>query len=524
MTNFEFVISDGAPKRPSAAVRSHAVKSGLQRKKCQPAEIESGSRDSQLTIRQKGTLKGRFRITETPAKTKKTAKTTIPEKPAQVKETKEPPVEETIKLQSTTNDVDGTALEFLGPEDSTVNQSVLAAQWELINSPTVSSPSQGWGDPFNAFTVPQNSDVDKLMKFFIARFELQVAISHVQKQWWGFAVSDPLVMHTTLGLAAATWSMFIANPNSVVNEGAKQKWLAIRGIQERLGQSENSMALVGAIANLANIEGVEGDFNVARVHLNGLDLLMKARGGYSAFRSNVDVARAITWSDLQAAAGLDQRPLFPLIIPLDSVCLPARVLSAADSPSLSHLKTFEGSSGASIVRFNFSLLRQADYALKSKSISADDLRVLINAVDFQLANSLAESILTERGRVILTAARAFLFIVIRETRPLCTVPKLIVRRLAQQLRNSIHRLSTRQDCWHGLLWCLTLGTASSYETGENWDFFSSSLSKTLQIMNVQDSMELEAITRRFLWDQKFPGSFIDTYGPNLFCTTIDLQD
>ena len=61
-------------------------------------------------------------------------------------------------------------------------------------------------------------------------------------------------MHTTLGLAAATWSMFLSKPSTVVDEGAKQKWLAIRGIQERLGQSENSMALVGAIANLANME------------------------------------------------------------------------------------------------------------------------------------------------------------------------------------------------------------------------------------------------------------------------------
>ena len=229
-------------------------------------------------------------------------------------------------------------------------------------------------------------------------------------------------------------------------------------------------------------------------------------------------------SDLQAAAGLDQKPLFPLILPLDSISLPACVLSAAERPSLSHLKAFEGTSGASIVRYNFSMLRQADYALKSKAISLDDLRILINAVDFQLANSLAEEVLTDRGRIILTAARAFLFVVIRETRPICTVPKLIFRRLAAQLRNSIDRLSARQDCWYGLLWCLTLGAASAYESGENWDFFSSSLSRTLQMMNIQNTMELEVITRRFLWDQKLPGNFLDIHGPNLFSTTIESQD
>jgi hypothetical protein len=62
-------------------------------------------------------------------------------------------------------------------------------------------------------------------------------------------------MHSTLGLAAAMWSS--AQPNSpfiVVKEGYRQKGLAIQGVQERLNQGDNSIALVGAIANLANME------------------------------------------------------------------------------------------------------------------------------------------------------------------------------------------------------------------------------------------------------------------------------
>ena len=66
MTQFEFVVSGGKPERVTAAVRSHAVKSGLQRRttKDKPA----GSQHSEDTISQKLSLKGRFRISEGPKK------------------------------------------------------------------------------------------------------------------------------------------------------------------------------------------------------------------------------------------------------------------------------------------------------------------------------------------------------------------------------------------------------------------------------------------------------------------------
>jgi hypothetical protein len=63
MTDFEFVVSNGAPTRATAAVRSHAVKRGLQRKQSSKEGFMEG-KESQLTIRQKSTLTGRFRVAE----------------------------------------------------------------------------------------------------------------------------------------------------------------------------------------------------------------------------------------------------------------------------------------------------------------------------------------------------------------------------------------------------------------------------------------------------------------------------
>ena len=168
MKTFEFVVSNGAPERPSASVRSHAVKSGLQRKN--KAAIPSGPKDAQLTIRQKNNLKGRFRLTDKASTAKTSAEPSKNEEP-----TEEPQAARVSTAQETKPDrstATGCIVDYLSRQDNsallkalvqdgeTPSQSYLCGRWELTQS-----PSQGRGDPFNTLTVHQNSDVDRLMKF-----------------------------------------------------------------------------------------------------------------------------------------------------------------------------------------------------------------------------------------------------------------------------------------------------------------------------------------------------------------------
>ncbi|KAF7542505.1 hypothetical protein G7Z17_g11513 [Cylindrodendrum hubeiense] len=324
-------------------------------------------------------------------------------------------------------------------------------------------------------------------------------------------------MHSTLSLAAATWSILVPSAKRIVHEGYRQKGLALRGVQEGLSKGNNVMALVGVIANLANTEGVEGNFAVARLHLQGLDMFVKAwAGGYNEIRSNVNVARAMNWSDIQAANGLGMRPLLPIVMPLDLVLLPLNVLTAAEQPSLSHLKVFERNSDDATVRFCFSLVRQGQYALESDEVPPHDFRIMINAVDHFLADAIGGDTLSDLGRILVTAAHVAYYAIVRGVPPPGLLPRIIVRRLRKQLDAKIHILSSRPEFQHGLIWCLVIGSAAAYETGENWDVFSTELSRTLQAANINGPFELAAILRHFIWHQKFPGVFLDAYGSSLF--------
>ncbi|KAK7430842.1 hypothetical protein QQZ08_002631 [Neonectria magnoliae] len=305
-------------------------------------------------------------------------------------------------------------------------------------------------------------------------------------------------MHATLGLAAATWSTLVPSPKQIAHEGYKQKGLALREVQERLTRGNHSLALVGAIANLASTEGVEGAFTVARVHLTGLDLLVKTwAGGYDALKSNINVTRVVNWSDIQAANGLGVRPLIPIIMPLDSITLPLSVLDAAEQPSLSHLKVFEKEPENSTVRSCFSLVRQGQYSVRNKEVSRHDFGIMINAIDHFLADTLGGDNISSLGQILLTAAHIAYYTIVRGVPLTGLLPRIMAQRLRKQLDTGIPILSC-PEFQHGLIWSPLIGSAAAYETGEDWDVFSANLSAAVQARSICGDLELEAISRRFI--------------------------
>lgn len=221
-------------------------------------------------------------------------------------------------------------------------------------------------------------------------------------------------------------------------------------------------------------------------------------------------------ADLLVAAASGTRPLIPLIHSLDTLNLPASLVDAAEQPSLSHLSSFEPTPESTEVTFAFSVLRQAHNALESKQLAQVGLRNLINAADYHVSTSIADLNHSDPSRILLMAAQAFLYIPVRETYAACFVPRLIVGRLRLELQDHLDELISRRDYWHGLLWCIAVGSAASFASGENWEFFSMKLRDVCQMLDIRDKEELETILKQFLWDEVFIGGFLDKYEHSLF--------
>lgn len=207
-------------------------------------------------------------------------------------------------------------------------------------------------------------------------------------------------------------------------------------------------------------------------------------------------------------------------MPLDSIALPLSVLTAAEQPSVLHLKSFEKNDDDATVRFSFSLVRQAVFAADHPEVPGDDFRVLINATDHFLSATAAGTEVSDLGRVFVSAAHIVYYAVVRQVPLKALVPRCIVKRLRTQLEAYLDSLSRDPTCQLGLLWVLLVGAAATYETGEDFDFFSSNLLMMLLRLNVRDPVELETIARRFMLPPKFPGGFLRRYGPAFFAPTL----
>jgi hypothetical protein len=131
----------------------------------------------------------------------------------------------------------------------------------------------------------------------LTRFNLNVSTVDVQRPWFGFAMEHDAVMHTTLALAAAYWTSCTPVPDrEIQREGYSQKGAAIKRITAALeGEAPTTNPVVGSVANLVNVEAMDGHLDTAEVHLQGLKRLVEARGGALSFKRDFHVARAINW-------------------------------------------------------------------------------------------------------------------------------------------------------------------------------------------------------------------------------------
>lgn len=141
---------------------------------------------------------------------------------------------------------------------------------------------------------------------------------------------------------------------------------------------------------------------------------------------------------------------------------------------------------------------------------------MINAIDHYLADALGGDNISSLGQVLLTAAHIAYYTIVRGVPPAGLLSRIMAQRLRKQLDAGMPILSSCPEFQNGLIWCLLIGSATAYETGEDWDVFSTKLSAAVQAGNIRGPLELETISRGFIWHHQFPGVFLEKHGPTLF--------
>lgn len=146
MPKYEFVIQNDISSRPSAALRSHAVKNGLRRKTLDSEENES--RDSEHAKQQQHNLRSRFRVSGTVKRKNRNRHASQHITPL------------------TTPSVHTTNTQICSVKDARGSRKV--AEYIVTFTPTsvlIKAPSQTAVDPFGTIYLKRTRDMNNLIKY-----------------------------------------------------------------------------------------------------------------------------------------------------------------------------------------------------------------------------------------------------------------------------------------------------------------------------------------------------------------------
>lgn len=256
------------------------------------------------------------------------------------------------------NDASSDSYELL---DGTPFESALSRQTSLSMSPLTSpitSPVSLLGaasyDPFESLPAKiahqSTRFVDYCAYAVSALLELKFECRHKVKHYqtknyrilvrgaaigvkiFAFAMSDPIVFHGALLLTAEHMKVVGDESPDLDSALLHHKVEVIRLVNERLGnpQMAASDGTVGGIACLAILESLHGAYQVADMHLNGLEQLMKIRGGWKNSDNEQVLQALIMLSDVLSASALQSTSRFSV----DNEDLSQ--VDVPDSPSLGH--------------------------------------------------------------------------------------------------------------------------------------------------------------------------------------------
>ncbi|KAL7940226.1 hypothetical protein V8C42DRAFT_259626 [Trichoderma barbatum] len=406
----------------------------------------------------------------------------------------------------------------IGDHETTNIQSVQRTSVASMRLPAyrIESLCAGSVDPFDSLPIHTNPEVDHLIRYFLTKFDLNLATLDRRRSWFPYAMQSAPMMHSTLAMTAVLWrAEFPALESSIRLEGMRQKGEAMREIRAWLTRAysvgnDDKSTLMSSMATLVIVEVYDNDFGAAETHLQGVHDLYSSVGGHVSFKSEFILCKSINVADILVAAASGRQLLFPLLHG-DQPSLPASVLEHARYPPLHH--SIAGDSSCHHAQI-FAQLRQLIQARRSSMVSPADLRVLFDVVDDSILQHLYQgctgaSNASRRSHALFLAAHVFMYVTLRQV----PFKSPLLRRMCTRLQAIVGLSFSAREIWSKdtatLLWVAFVGLLGTGETAETcvegqWflKLFQSTVRGHLQPFPPDNGSAYETLSA-FLWDEPY---------------------
>ncbi|KAF3070019.1 hypothetical protein CFAM422_006763 [Trichoderma lentiforme] len=393
-------------------------------------------------------------------------------------------------------------------EDSANEVQLMNTHWlirqSLMPDKNLLMRGGAFADPYDSFQFPLGPESQKFIFYYQQVYAVNCIALNLSPDCFYYVREELAMFHAVMYLVSLDHNLkygLTDSPGSLYH-GRE----AFRLINEGLEAGVIRDTLIAAVSIVISRENLAGQFEDARIHMKGLELMVKARGGIEG----VEPAHrgVVTWADLSYSNVWKCKPSFSQLTykaTNGDAELPAKLKNKVVST--------EGTFGvASPTNSIFRSLRRISAALNPEYEAPLDRAAMshqIYGTEFNLLNLQNEftealnpvEYLSSSSVLMNTAAYIYLYLILRE---LPTKSKLLLK-LSQQLRDG---LEMQDESWWNanperqrwLLWVLFMGYGAASEWPEKWWFVEKMEPLGASLM-VWTKDELESALKGIVWEK-----------------------
>ncbi|KAL5089128.1 hypothetical protein Trisim1_005981 [Trichoderma cf. simile WF8] len=302
--------------------------------------------------------------------------------------------------------------------------------------------------------------------------------------------------HSILYIVSADYDVKLGVPDSslsLYHGGASFKFINTELQEEVIRDST-----ISAVALVASREGICGNFEMSKVHMEGLERIVKKRGGIQNIRGIH--AQIATWCDFCYSNIWNLQPRFSRLydVPLES-----SVREPAESPALESV--------ASISPEMACILRSLHYVSSSSTHATDCPSALQNIsrqiynieYDLLMLNETPHSQkivgLSNEAAALKVAAHLYLYLLLRKL----PSGSPVFSELITRLRNALDKCDevsedSQYDRLIWRLWILVVGYAAAAEREDKWKFVEGSRA-ICKALHITRGAQLNSSLRATVW-------------------------
>ncbi|KAL7920308.1 hypothetical protein ACQKWADRAFT_299085 [Trichoderma austrokoningii] len=473
-------------KNMSRRIRSQAMRNYVWRQN-HPTTTDEMAAAAAIPLKVKSQQKyeSKFRVGSRPRKTRKSTKAKV------------------AILESTTNleseqDQGSVEMTLLFYSKWSIRQSLMPDKNLLMRKGANS-------DPFNSFSFPMGPESEQFIFYYQKHYAVNCIALNLSPDCWYFVREELALFHAVLYLVSLDYNMkygLIDSPGSLFH-GRE----AFRLINEAIKDNAIRDTLIAAVSLVITRENLAGKFDLAKIHMQGLQLMVHQRGGIqnvASIHRNV-----VTWADLCYSNIWDCKPSFPLL-PLKLTGTETELPTGMKSMTLSPARTFGSGSlinpiFRSLRRLSIAFCPEYDARLDGTSMSNQIYSVEYDLLTLQNINfeALSPSEYLSSGSVLMNiAAYIYLYLILREL----PVKAKLFHTLFQRLRDSLEtqdgewwNLTPERQRW--LLWAVVMGYGAASEWDEKW-LFVERMEQLNAALMLETKEELRSAFQGVIWHDR----------------------